>query len=401
MDPVKIFGVGLAAIAYLAIDPFGFRQRAIDNLPAYVEKQAPIIMEAQEKALGIKYSGKPNFKFALPQDAEDKPLDPFLAVYKPSDTTIYLSNAKVPITSENSFTNFHVSFDIFANVYYADETIAHELGHFYVDQLNNSLQFKAPGFIADTLPDFGVRLVSEGIAEYFSRKLGDSTDYFSDSQWPILPIHIFKPFHLYEGGYHLVKPVIDNYGKEGIEYLMFHLPDTLDDIYDLPEYQKQTLEELSTVVYRKEVPHGDSIEVPIGKLGYSSEKELFSTDYNSCSALLVDGEKGAVLAHVFASSRYQGILDAEHAVKTSLDVLQKEGNQHAEAILIAGNQQHFDIITKDLERYGIPIRKVELADNYRNAGVIGSKIFFGARDVSYNPLTDSLTVTEKTRVFKN
>ncbi len=56
-------------------------------------------------------------------------------------------------------------------------------------------------------------------------------------------LNFIPPSLIQEGGYHLVKPVLDQYGKSGIEYLIRHTPRALD-LLDLPSYQKKALEEL-------------------------------------------------------------------------------------------------------------------------------------------------------------
>ena len=79
---------------------------------------------------------------------------------------------------------------------------------------------------------------------------------------------------------------------------------------------------------------------------------------------------------------------AENAVETSLDFLMKEGNSRksVEAILIAGNSEHYRTIINDLNKYDIPLRKAEIADNNKNAGRAGSIFWAGARDVYFTAL---------------
>ena len=76
---------------------------------------------------------------------------------------------------------------------------------------------------------------------------------FSDDDWPttyaawdsvrtcgtITFSHIF-----YDGGYHLVAPVIDAYGAAAVAYFVLN-PPTREEMLDLPAYRKKAMGTLS------------------------------------------------------------------------------------------------------------------------------------------------------------
>ena len=90
----------------------------------------------------------------------------------------------------------------------------------------------------------GKKLISEGIAEYFERTLNNGKDNFKDSDWPENLGDFIQNKIIYNGGLHLVKPIIDRYGKRGIETLIIN-PPSLEDLSNLPEYQNRVIESLS------------------------------------------------------------------------------------------------------------------------------------------------------------
>lgn len=121
--------------------------------------------------------------------------------------------------------------------------LSHELGHFYADKLNETAGLgNWPNFENKTfVQQQAIHLVSEGIGEYFERATHPKADDFKDSNWPA-QISDFSILRIrYNGGFHLVKPIIDLHKKAGIEYLIANPPQE-KDLLNLPAYQRKALE---------------------------------------------------------------------------------------------------------------------------------------------------------------
>ncbi len=123
--------------------------------------------------------------------------------------------------------------------------VSHELGHLYVDALNETIGFgNWPNFSNKNFAQQqAIQLVSEGIGEYFERSTHPREDNFKDADWP-KKVDEFSILRVrYVGGFHLVKPIIDSHKKAGIEYLITNPPQE-KDLLDLPAYQRRALEQL-------------------------------------------------------------------------------------------------------------------------------------------------------------
>ncbi len=94
------------------------------------------------------------------------------------------------------------------------------------------------------------RLIAEGIGEYVER-VGLKEDVVFDSSFNGQGLEEFllndenDYGSLYLGGYHLVKPVLDEYGSEGLDYLITHPPESSGNLYqDALKYRAQAMQEL-------------------------------------------------------------------------------------------------------------------------------------------------------------
>ncbi len=188
------------------------------------------IMAAQEEQLGITHFGYPKIEFQLSAKENSYALLVYAGIYE--NDTIYLNTP------------------LLGNYHNVKETLDHELGHFYTDQLHKSWGLGSwPAFdYDDPEADSNVclKIVDEGIAEYFERVLNNkSIDSFRDTQWPTT-LFLFREESpvIFAGGYHLVKPIIDTHGKDGIAYLVSN-PPTVEELLFLLEYQQQALEDLA------------------------------------------------------------------------------------------------------------------------------------------------------------
>lgn len=222
----------------------------------YINHNLPAIVSAVEKATGFRFPELPVVRYGenkewAAQPAFVKFLVMPLGSYSPDEDTIYLySGVHYPPKKDlGDFIAETLTFD--SSIGNPDQTIAHELGHFYTDKLTEHLgntfwNWKAEGGVITH--DFMARkLIGEGIAVYFERKWSGEKDEFNDSEWPnsIVEFDKFKEDNriFYLGGYHLVKPIIDKFGVKGITYLVENYP--AQDLLNLPLYQQRVLRALS------------------------------------------------------------------------------------------------------------------------------------------------------------
>lgn len=95
--------------------------------------------------------------------------------------------------------------------------VYHELGHVYADALSRDIwcsQWPRDDFFdgTDSVGEFLMTALAEGIAEYFERSL-----LFSEKKDAVVDI--------YEIGHLLVKPILDAYGvRDGVAYIISHPP---------------------------------------------------------------------------------------------------------------------------------------------------------------------------------
>ena len=132
-------------------------------------------------------------------------------------------------------------------------TLHHELAHFYCDKISEEAGLG--NFGPDkTMPEHqqtSTRLIAEGIAEYFEKFMTDKErDNFEDSEWYDMSEEKsddVKYRTIYDGGYHLVKPIIDRFGVEkSVKYFIFHLP-TKSDLKNILAYQARIFNELAVL----------------------------------------------------------------------------------------------------------------------------------------------------------
>ena len=179
------------------------------------------LIEKQEEILNIKHFGIPEIEYAN-SFKELLKIFPFIkGEYDEINNKIY--------------------------IYYfngVENIINHELGHFYADKLcENLIGMDYPQKNSDNEMDIEVKLISEGIAEYFERAINNKEDDFLDIEWPKDPEDFWDIRIIYSGGYHLVKPILDKHKEKGIEYLIFN-PPAKEELEDPIKYQERILNEL-------------------------------------------------------------------------------------------------------------------------------------------------------------
>ena len=213
------------------------------QVQSYVAANLDNIMKAQEKEMGIKYSAVPEVFYLVPSLFTEKSEIPSsqraLGFYYNNSIFLYPNRLTTP---ENNLTT------ILGKVFFpfrddVKHSLDHELGHYHQDKHYPIKKW-------DSEP--GLKLITEGIAEYFKRRMNKFGDNFKDSDWP-KKIETFKDAidspktrHLifYNGGYHLVKPIIDKFGLKGMEHLTANIP-TDSDLINLPGYQQRALKKIS------------------------------------------------------------------------------------------------------------------------------------------------------------
>jgi len=219
---------GLSAISCSPSEkPSNFDEGRIDpKVQEYTTQYFKNIMRPLEENIGLQHLGMPNLELKGCGYRGDREF------YNPNTDTLTIYVPRYYVHFSQSTT---------------EELIRHGLGHFYADKLSESLGNGSwPPRTEDTLDEIRDRLLTEGIAEYFRRKSSrDEKDTFEDSQWPktleeFSGIKNWDHNFFYNGGYHLVKPLIDERGQKGIEYLITHPPGKRN-LDDLQRYQREAL----------------------------------------------------------------------------------------------------------------------------------------------------------------
>lgn len=220
------------------------------DIKEYVTDHLEEIINQQEEAMGIQFPKRPTIKFRLPVEWRlDGSAMNISGIYRDRENTIYLNSGllSLPIPDGGDIIAASLTNSELQSVL---RTMYHELGHFYCDAIAEEAGFGDWPKIYPLGKDeniIGLRLVSEGIAEYMERKTCNSNleDTFSDEDWPKDTRGFFLDGELdnsvlYQGGYHLVKPILDKYGQAGILYLM-KAPPQEDDVLRLPQYQQRLM----------------------------------------------------------------------------------------------------------------------------------------------------------------
>jgi hypothetical protein len=265
------YAVALVALVLLLCAQSGYSQVDYDstkNQDRYRVALA-LIMKRLENKMEISFSAEPPLvKFAAGRNAQSLHFGE-IGKYVPETKTIFISGMlelcdltdilQFPVINIKKNQIQKVSKEVCGTMEFRQDLLAHELGHYYVDlmverQFPESWLFEARRRKQTLLSlddQLGIPIVSEGIATYFGKALGKNTDpSFNEKRWnqkysekdltPILTEHI-----VYNGGYSLVKPIIDRYGYQGIAYLVSHpLTIKFPDLSVIIVYREKTLQYL-------------------------------------------------------------------------------------------------------------------------------------------------------------
>jgi len=201
----------------------------------YVLTNLEKIIGAQEKKLGIKHFGVPEIEYGFGKETHLRK-----AKYDCLKDKIYIYSLDIPLDEREMLS--------------AEEILNHELGHYYADGLSEELRGESfPVEYHNNKFEYaeriGIKLASEGIAEYFRVTMSPQKDAFWSGEFPndLNPFELTK--NLYPIGLSLVYPIIEGHGvKKAVVYLTENYPRTIENILDLDSWQKGALEELEFAV---------------------------------------------------------------------------------------------------------------------------------------------------------
>ncbi len=214
----SIVSIGMAAfLLYVGSMTIGasFLENRAKN---YAEKNLTRIMKEQEERMGIKYECIPKLQADLPEENY---------AFKTAVKMIGIAAVYDKETETIHFCPWSAVFQ--------EATLKHELGHFYffklAEKMNAKYWFKKLTEKTTIQEWEGIRIISEGVGEYFTLDNGIHTNCWICGK------------NAYHQGYHLVKPIIDKHEQKGIEYLIRN-PLKPEDMKNLEGYQKRALDEL-------------------------------------------------------------------------------------------------------------------------------------------------------------
>lgn len=245
--PPKKRSLGAAFWAVAAITGFagGLVSLSFPVLPNHaqerIEPKLEEILRKQEERVGLRHFGTPAVVYDIPKEELGGIPYQFAfvgGVYDPKSNTVYLR------PRESLLDKLHVLFG--DDMGTSERVLEHELGHFYADQLSERIGLG--DFPDHSVFNPGVKLVSEGIAEYFRRK--GTKDEHTSQKFPKRQVGKDFPMVYKDIGYPLVKPIIDQFSKAGIAYLIQH-PPSEENTADLHRYQHRALDHLALEARQK------------------------------------------------------------------------------------------------------------------------------------------------------
>jgi len=237
-------GIGASLIASDITTTYLYFQEDPD-IEEYVQENLELFIEKQEKELGISYSAKrPSIEYLIPK--ENIPLG-VIGLYDNANDTIYLPSGLL-IRPRWDFNDTMVTIVTFNRTAYAKRVLDHELAHFYCDKVKEQVLGKNHHLsnIYMFIPEERIanQLVGEGIAKYIENKMnGEDHGLYPFKDWPS-DIEDFSNKEIYQGGYTIVRPIIDQYKEKGIHILLLNLP-TEEEIFKPLDYQKRIFRKLA------------------------------------------------------------------------------------------------------------------------------------------------------------
>jgi hypothetical protein len=229
---------GLAMLGYVLHTKAEYETRI--EAAAYVQKNLGHIMHAQEEKLNCTFNTWPRVEFQLKYENERDSIAlsrvGTLAYYE--NNTIYIDLDKMRSPEWTFWTSIDHAFHW--QKHNVKQIVDHELGHHFMHDADST--FSIDRYIGSER-FYGARFISEGVGTYLEGRMNGITNTFNDAIYPAdigpYPIQLF-----YWTGVHLVSPIIDQYGAEGIRYLMQHVPEE-DEVKNLKAYQQRMLDSLA------------------------------------------------------------------------------------------------------------------------------------------------------------
>jgi hypothetical protein len=229
------------------------------SVEQYVKKNQDNVEQRMAEATCIDMQFNPKVEYGLP----DKPgiVDNLsyavISVggqYYPEDDTIYM-NDNVLTTDKLTARNIFGWLMLGPENSNALPVFAHEQTHSYIERIASEEGVDMGMVIRNHDTTFADRLsakfVEEGLADYFeARYNGEMPKPISDWSEQAKKMYeggnfnIFNMTKVYTLGQNLVAPIFDQYGENGIRYLVRNLPKD-EELANLSAYQANALEELS------------------------------------------------------------------------------------------------------------------------------------------------------------
>lgn len=223
------------ALVIWSLVTIGYHFRGNRTVPPYVEANLGKIIEPQEKFLGIGHFGKPKIKYSWGPGSYD-PLDDTIYI----GTGFYSSPGKnLENTLAKLFNPLGHLFNNFPKAEVVDDVIRHETAHRDTYRIARELGIQLPNRLPLGLLGVNMefKVIIEGIGAYFEK------GYSENIEWP----NEENDYHgvaIYSIGFKLVKPIIDRFGKKGIEHLLKNPPNR-NDLIKLQDYQQRAISALS------------------------------------------------------------------------------------------------------------------------------------------------------------
>ncbi len=221
-------------------------QHKDQDIEKYVQENIEQLILKQEQEIGINYpSERPKIEYTFPEKYIERGV---IGLYNDQEDTLYLPSGLLtqPQWDFNDFVAKVATFNRTMNV---KRVLNHELTHFYCDKLKERVWGKyylfahSYRFLSDE-EIIADKIINEGIAEYIENKVDDEEKKpFNFQEWP-LEVEEFSNHEIYQGGYAIVKPIIDKYKEKGIQFLLFN-PPSEKELFTPQEYQQRVLADIA------------------------------------------------------------------------------------------------------------------------------------------------------------
>jgi len=243
--------VFLAVGAALAMIKNRADQKIDASIQPYVEKNAERLLQVESELLDVPYTCTPIFSFEVVSTTGPSASGP-AGQYVGETQTLHLLPSKLAPSNTGWVGQLERAVEVRTD---ADRVIAHEFGHHLIDQWSR-VQGRGMWPCVDEedkiTSRIGLYMINEGLAKYAQCTAIDGKSVLPanvdlsamynqvvDGVFPLLRLLV------YEGGFQLVQPVLDQHGKRGIEFLLEHPPSDTD-MFDLGAYQSGVLGALET-----------------------------------------------------------------------------------------------------------------------------------------------------------